>query len=40
MANQVRAAHILVERKDRALELLGRINAGEDFADLARRFSK
>lgn len=40
MAKQVRAAHILVEREDKALELLGRINAGENFADLAKKFSK
>lgn len=40
MARQVRAAHILVERENKALELLGRINSGESFEVLARKFSK
>ncbi len=39
MAKQVRAAHILVKNEDKAKELLTRINSGENFGDLARRFS-
>ncbi len=39
MAKQVHAAHILVESEPKARELLGRINGGENFGDLAKRFS-
>jgi len=36
----VRASHILVDTEEDAREILKRINNGEDFADLARSFSK
>ncbi len=39
MAQQVRAAHILVDNESKAKELLAKINGGENFGDLARRFS-
>ncbi len=38
-AEQVRASHILVETRDLATELAGRLAAGEDFSQLAREFS-
>ena len=37
--NQVRASHILVPNINQALELLDRINSGESFAELAKKFS-
>ena len=40
MAKQVRASHILVKTEDQANDILKRINGGEDFADVAKRFSK
>ena len=40
MAKQVRASHILVANEDDANKILGRINKGEDFGELAQRFSK
>lgn len=39
MARQVLAAHILVNDESKAMELLSRINSGENFGDLAKRFS-
>jgi len=40
MAPQARASHILVKTEDEANRLMKRINEGEDFADVAKRFSK
>jgi peptidyl-prolyl cis-trans isomerase C len=40
MAKQVHAAHILVKGEDKARELLGKINAGESFGDLAKKHSE
>jgi peptidyl-prolyl cis-trans isomerase C len=34
------ARHILVETEDQCRELMGRIEGGEDFADIAGQFSK
>ena len=39
MAKQVHAAHILVDSENRAQELLGRIRGGDNFCDLAKRYS-
>jgi len=39
MAKQVRAAHILVDSEQKAQDLLARIRGGEDFGNLARKFS-
>jgi peptidyl-prolyl cis-trans isomerase C len=39
MVKEVRAAHILVAKEDKAKELLQMIKGGADFADLARRYS-
>ena len=40
MVSKVSAAHILVKGEGKAKELLGRINSGENFAELAREFSE
>ncbi len=40
MATNVHAAHILVKKLGRAEEIRGKLDAGESFADLARRFSE
>ena len=40
MAKQVHAAHILVANEDDAQKILSRITKGEDFEELAKRFSK
>lgn len=40
MAKQIHAAHILVNGENKAKELLTKINAGESFADLAKKFSE
>jgi peptidyl-prolyl cis-trans isomerase C len=40
MAKQVRASHILVKTEDQANDIMKRVTAGEDFAALAKRFSK
>ena len=39
MVNQVRAAHILIPDEKKAKDLKARIDAGEDFADLAKKWS-
>lgn len=39
MAKQVRASHILVKSENQAKELLAKVNAGESFADLAKKHS-
>lgn len=39
MAKSVNAAHILVKKEDEAKQLLARINNGESFADLAKKYS-
>ena len=39
MVKQVHAAHILVKNEDKAKELLTKINAGESFSELAKKFS-
>jgi peptidyl-prolyl cis-trans isomerase C len=39
MATQARASHILVKTEDEANKILKRINEGEDFAAVAKRFS-
>jgi len=39
MVNEVHAAHILVKREDQAKEILAKINAGENFGEMARKFS-
>jgi peptidyl-prolyl cis-trans isomerase C len=39
MTTQVRASHILVKSEDEANRILKRLNDGEDFAAVARRFS-
>jgi peptidyl-prolyl cis-trans isomerase C len=36
---EVRARHILVETEDEALKVIGRLDAGEDFAALAKEIS-
>jgi peptidyl-prolyl cis-trans isomerase C len=40
MVKQVKASHILVKTEDQANDILKRLAAGEDFAALAKRFSK
>ncbi|OGS56740.1 MAG: peptidylprolyl isomerase [Euryarchaeota archaeon RBG_19FT_COMBO_56_21] len=39
MAKQVHAAHILVKTENQAKELLGRVNSGENFGELAKKYS-
>jgi len=39
MAKQVHAAHILVDKEDKARDLLSKINSGENFGDIAKRYS-
>ena len=39
MAIQARASHILVKTEDEANKIMKRINDGEDFAAVAKRFS-
>jgi peptidyl-prolyl cis-trans isomerase C len=39
MTTQVRASHILVKTEDEANRILKRINDGEDFLAVAKRFS-
>ncbi len=40
MVKQVHAAHILVKSEDLAKELREKINKGENFSDLAKKFSQ
>ena len=39
MVKQVHAAHILVKREDKAKELMAKINGGDNFGELAQKFS-
>lgn len=39
MSNQIRCAHILVEKHSTALEILDKLNKGESFAKLAETYS-
>ena len=39
MVKQVHTAHILVKREDQAKDLLSKINSGENFGEIAKRFS-
>ncbi|MBP7819979.1 MAG: peptidylprolyl isomerase [Candidatus Methanofastidiosum sp.] len=40
MVKQVHAAHILVKSEDLAKELREKVNKGENFSDLAKKFSQ
>lgn len=40
MVSKANAAHILVGKEDEAEKIMARINKGEEFAALAKRFSK
>lgn len=40
MPQQVHAAHILVDREDKARELLSKVNSGVSFGELAKQHSK
>jgi len=40
MVRQAHAAHILVKTEDQARDIQKRLQNGEDFGDLAKRFSK
>ena len=39
MVKEVHAAHILVKREDQAKDILAKINAGENFGEMAKKFS-
>jgi len=39
MASKVRASHILVKTEAEAKAVLGNLNAGDDFATVAKKFS-
>jgi len=39
MVKEVHAAHILVKREDQAKEILAKINAGDNFGEMAKKFS-
>lgn len=39
MANKIRASHILVDKYSKAIEVLDRLAAGEDFKKLAQEYS-
>lgn len=39
MANEIRCAHILVEKESLAKEILEKINRGESFSKLAEQYS-
>ncbi len=40
MANEIQARHILVEQRYEAEDLQKKLDQGEDFADLAKKFSQ
>ena len=40
MPQQVHAAHILVDKEEKAKELLSKISSGESFGELAKHHSK
>ncbi|MEM0343111.1 MAG: peptidylprolyl isomerase [Thermoplasmata archaeon] len=40
MSRQVRASHILVSTEEEAKELMAKLRAGADFAELARKHSE
>ncbi|MDA8792893.1 peptidylprolyl isomerase [Bacteriovoracaceae bacterium] len=40
MSNKISAQHILVDQKFEAEDIIKKINDGEEFADLAKSFSK
>ena len=39
MANQIKASHILVKTEQEANRIMGEINTGASFAELAKKFS-
>jgi peptidyl-prolyl cis-trans isomerase C len=39
MAKQVHAAHILVKSENQARDILSRVNCGESFEELAKKYS-
>lgn len=39
MAKQVHAAHILVDNENSAIDLLSRVRGGEDFGEIAKKYS-
>jgi peptidyl-prolyl cis-trans isomerase C len=39
MVSKVRASHILVDKHSQALRVLGELEAGKDFKELARKYS-
>ena len=39
MSNKIKASHILVEKHNQALEVIQMLKSGEDFANLAQKFS-
>jgi len=39
MVKEVHAAHILVKREDQAKDILSKINGGENFGEMAKKFS-
>ena len=39
MVKEVHAAHILVKREDQAKDILLKINGGENFGEMAKKFS-
>lgn len=40
MFDQIRASHILVPYEDQANHIMEKINAGAEFADMAKRYSR
>ena len=39
MANKIKASHILVVKHNQAIEVIQMLKSGEDFANLAQKFS-